>query len=66
MIKYFYAEEIKTYTAELFLKEKHTLGESLFYEERTKTQSWVDIREEKFWGKNRKITPVSFVGTLNC
>ena len=66
MIKYFYAEEIKTYTAELFLKEKHTLGESPFYDERTKTLSWVDIREEKFWGKNRKIISVSFIGTLNC
>ena len=38
---------IKTYTAELFLKEKHTLGESPFYDARTKTLSWVDIAEGK-------------------
>ena len=41
------AKEIKTYTAELFLKEKHTLGESPFYDVRTKTLSWVDITEGK-------------------
>ena len=39
----------KTYTAELFLKEKHTLGESPFYDARTKTLSWVDIAEGKFF-----------------
>ena len=31
------ANDIKTYTAELFIKEKHTLGESPFYDARTKT-----------------------------
>ena len=41
------AKEIKTYTAEVFLKEKHTLGESPFYDVRTKTLSWVDITEGK-------------------
>ena len=40
---------IKTYSAELFLKEKHTLGESPFYDARTKTLSWVDISEGKFF-----------------
>ena len=40
---------IKTYTAELFIKEKHTLGESPFYDTRTKTLSWVDITEGKFF-----------------
>lgn len=43
------AKEIKTYTAELFIKEKHTLGESPFYDTRTKTLSWVDITEGKFF-----------------
>ncbi len=43
------AKEIKTYTAELFIKEKHTLGESPFYDARTKTLSWVDITEGKFF-----------------
>ena len=47
VIKYFYAKEIKTYNAEVFLKEKHTLGESPFYDVRTKTLSWVDITEGK-------------------
>jgi len=41
--------QIKTYTAELFLKEKYTLGESPFYNARTKTLSWVDITEGKFF-----------------
>ena len=49
------AKEIKTYTAELFLKEKHTLGESPFYDVRTKTLSWVDITE----GKLTNWTPFS-------
>ena len=40
---------IKTYTAELFLKKKHTLGESPFYDARTKIISWVDISEGKFF-----------------
>ncbi|MDY5124580.1 MAG: hypothetical protein SPE59_12370 [Treponema sp.] len=34
------AKEIKTYTAELFLKEKYTLGESPFY----------DVRKNSFLG----------------
>ncbi|MCI6891954.1 MAG: SMP-30/gluconolactonase/LRE family protein [Treponema sp.] len=49
------AKEIKTYTAEVFLKEKHNLGESPFYDERTKTLSWVDIME----GKLTNWTPFS-------
>ena len=55
VIKYFYAKEIKTYNAEVFLKEKHTLGGSPFYDERTKTLSWVDITE----GKLTNWTPFS-------
>ena len=47
------AKEIKTYTAEVFLKEKHTLGESPFYDVRTKTLSWVDITEGKFLRSDR-------------
>ena len=43
------ANTIKTYTAELFIKEKHTLGESPFYDARTKTLYWVDITEGKLF-----------------
>ncbi|MCR5046566.1 MAG: SMP-30/gluconolactonase/LRE family protein [Treponema sp.] len=34
---------MKTYTAQVFSKEKFSLGESPFYDSRTKTMSWVDI-----------------------
>ena len=34
---------MKEYTAEVFSKEKYSLGESPFYDSRTKTVSWVDI-----------------------
>lgn len=54
------AKEIKTYTAEVFLKEKHNLGESPFYDVRTKTLSWVDITE----GKNFYAQTCELVGCL--
>lgn len=34
---------MKTYTAEVYSTEKYQLGESPFYDSRTKTLSWVDI-----------------------
>ncbi len=48
---------IKTYTAELFLKEKHTLGESPFYDARTKTISWVDIASLLFMMPAQRLFP---------
>ena len=40
---------MKNYTATLFSKEKYQLGESPFYDSRTKTLSWVDIPEGKLF-----------------
>ena len=40
---------MKNYTAELFSNEKYQLGESPFYDSRTKTISWVDITEGKLF-----------------
>ena len=40
---------MKTYTAQVFSKEKYKLGESPFYDARTKTISWVDIMDKKFF-----------------
>ena len=34
---------MKEYTAQVFSKEKYSLGESPFYDSRTKAISWVDI-----------------------
>ena len=42
-------KSIKTYTAQVFSTEKNILGESPFYDIRTKTISWVDIKEGKFY-----------------
>ena len=40
---------MKTYTAQFFSKDKFLLGESPFYDSRTKTISWVDIMDKKFF-----------------
>ena len=40
---------MKIYTAKPFSKEKYQLGEGPFYDSRTKTLSWVDITEGKFY-----------------
>ena len=40
---------MKTYTAQVFSKDKFLLGESPFYDSRTKTISWVDIMDKKFF-----------------
>lgn len=40
---------MKTYTAQVFSQEKYKLGESPFYDSRTKTISWVDIMDKKFF-----------------
>lgn len=40
---------MKTYNAQVFLQEKFKLGESPFYDPRTKTISWVDIMNKKFF-----------------
>ncbi|MCR4939293.1 MAG: SMP-30/gluconolactonase/LRE family protein [Treponemataceae bacterium] len=40
---------MKNYRAEVFSKEKYKLGESPFYDPRTKTLSWVDITEGKLY-----------------
>ena len=40
---------MKTYTAQVFSQEKYQLGESPFYDPRTKTISWVDIMDKKFF-----------------
>lgn len=40
---------MKTYTAQVFSTEKFQLGESPFYDARTKTLSWVDITEGTFY-----------------
>lgn len=40
---------MKTYTAQFFSQEKYKLGESPFYDSRTKTISWVDIMDKKFF-----------------
>ena len=52
-------EEIKTYTAKVFSTEKYELGESPFYDIRTKTLSWVDIpRGMVFTQKVDDVNPV--------
>ncbi|MCR4735726.1 MAG: SMP-30/gluconolactonase/LRE family protein [Treponema sp.] len=40
---------MKTYIAKVFSQEKYQLGESPFYDSRTKIISWVDITEGKFF-----------------
>ena len=47
---------MKEYTAKVFSEEKYSLGESPFYDHRTKTISWVDISNGKFYtaGENGK------------
>ena len=40
---------MKEYEAKVFSQEKYSLGESPFYDHRTKTLSWVDISEGKFY-----------------
>ena len=40
---------MKEYIAKVFSEEKYSLGESPFYDHRTKTVSWVDISEGKFY-----------------
>ena len=40
---------MKEYIAKVFSQEKYSLGESPFYDYRTKTLSWVDISEGKFY-----------------
>ena len=40
---------MKEYIAKVFSEEKYSLGESPFYDYRTKTVSWVDISEGKFY-----------------
>lgn len=40
---------MKEYIAKVFSEEKYSLGESPFYDHRTKTLSWVDITEGKFY-----------------
>ena len=40
---------MKIYTAQIFSQEKYLLGESPFYDPRTKTISWVDIMDKKFF-----------------
>lgn len=40
---------MKEYFATVFSKDKYSLGESPFYDQRTKTISWVDITEGKFY-----------------
>ena len=40
---------MKTYNAQVFSQEKYKLGESPFYDPRTKTISWVDIMDKKFF-----------------
>jgi len=59
---------MKTYIAELFSKEKYKLGESPFYDSRTKTLSWVDIPEGKLFtlgldGKRREYSYGQAVGS---
>ncbi|MBB5226776.1 SMP-30/gluconolactonase/LRE family protein [Treponema ruminis] len=40
---------MKTYTAEVYSTEKYQLGESPFYDSRTKTLSWVDISKGRLF-----------------
>ena len=40
---------MKTYNAKIFSQEKYKLGESPFYDPRTKTISWVDIMNKKLF-----------------
>ena len=40
---------MKEYIAKVFSNEKYSLGESPFYDHRTKTVSWVDISQGKFY-----------------
>ncbi len=59
---------MKTYTAELFSKEKYKLGESPFYDPRTKTISWVDIPEGKLFtlgpdGRRREYSYGQAIGS---
>ena len=53
---------MKTYTAEVFSKEKYELGESPFYDVRTNTLSWVDIPKATLYtkGKDGKIKTYKF------
>jgi len=46
---------MKEYKAEVFSKEKYHLGESPFYDSRTKTISWVDIPEGKFFTLSESV-----------
>ncbi|MBP5452264.1 MAG: SMP-30/gluconolactonase/LRE family protein [Treponema sp.] len=59
---------MKTYTAEIFSNEKYKLGESPFYDSRTKTISWVDIPEGKLFtlepdGKRREYSYGQAIGS---
>lgn len=48
---------MKEYIAEVFSEEKYKLGESPFYDQRTKTISWVDIIAGKFYRqKDDRVT----------
>ena len=40
---------MKEYIAEVFSEEKYVLGESPFYDPRTKNISWVDIKRGTFF-----------------
>lgn len=59
---------MKTYTAEIFSNEKYKLGESPFYDSRTKTISWVDIPEGKLFtlgpdGRRREYSYGQAIGS---
>lgn len=49
--------EIKRYRAEVFGNGRYLLGEAPFYDERTKTISFVDIIDNKFYrlDENREL-----------
>ena len=51
---------MKTYNAQLFSQEKYLLGESPFYDPRTKTISWVDIMDKKFFMLNSDGIKITF------
>ncbi|MBP5359624.1 MAG: SMP-30/gluconolactonase/LRE family protein [Treponema sp.] len=54
---------MKTYSASVFSTEKYDLGESPFYDVRTKTLSWVDIPKGKLF--TQKVDDVNPVGEKN-
>ena len=51
---------MKTYSAKVFSTDKYELGESPFYDVRTKTLSWVDITKGTFF--TQKIDDVNPAG----